>query len=770
MVAGTVSALLLGLSLAGGSLATGNITEDSYFYGESPPVYPSPQGTGAGEWAGAYAKAKAFVAQLTDDEKVNLTAGTWSQNGCSGTITAISRLGFPGLCVNDAENGLRGTDYVNGWASGVHTAATWNRSLAHGRGVHMGREFYTKGVNVILGPVVGPLGRMVRDGRNWEGFAADPYLTGQMVYETVDGLQSSGVATSLKHMIGYEQETNRSPETNSEGQEVQSVSSNIDDETMHMLYLWPFADAVRAGTASVMCSYNRINNSYASQNSKVLNGLLKTELGFQGYVMTDWGAQHTGIASANAGLDMAMPQSSFWGKNLTTAIANGSMEASRLDDMAIRIMATWYLVGQDEGFPTPGIGMAEDLYAPHQRVIATKPDEKSTLLAAAIEGQVLVKNVNNALPLKSPHMLSIFGYDARTPETMDIPSESTAADNPLIINRTLTVGGGSGTNSPAYIDSPLSAIQRQAYEDGTSVLWDTVSKSPEIDPTSDACLVFINAYAGEGYDRRGLYDDYSDELVANVADQCANTIVVVHNAGIRLVDPWIDHENVTAVIIAHLPGQDSGRALVDVLYGRANPSGKLPYTIAHNETDYGNLLNPALPEGIFWLFPQANFTEGQLIDYRAFDAYNITPRFEFGYGLSYTTFDYSSLTIKQSSSSNSSTSSYPPAATTEPGGNPHLWDELLTVSAVVSNTGDVGGAEVAQLYLGIPNAPVRQLRGFEKFYLAAGESVEIDFHVTRRDLSIWDVYAQDWLLQEGPFVVSVGRSSRDLPLQGTFTF
>lgn len=410
--------------------------------------------------------------------------------------------------------------------------------------------------------------------------------------------------------------------------------------------------------------------------------------------------------------------------------------------------------------------MPKDPNTEHHRVIATSPASKDTLLQSAIEGHVLVKNTNKALPLKSPHLLSVFGYDAKGPEVLEYKN-ITFSSSPLIQeNHTLWVGGGSGENSPAYVDAPIDALQRQAQEDGSSVLWNFNSLNPQIDLTSDACLVFINSYATESQDRQSLTDEYSDKLVTNVANKCNNTMVIVHNAGIRLVDAWIENENVTAVIFAHLPGQDTGRALVDLLYGKSNPSGRLPYTVARKAQDYGSLLHPSQREGECWLFPQSNFTEGVLIDYRAFDAHNITPRYEFGYGLSYTTFEYSDLQIRQS---NISTSAYPPNVTIEQGGNPHLFDEVLTVSATVANTGSVDGEEVAQLYIGIPNGPIRQLRGFDKVRIVAGETAPVAFPLKRRDLSVWDVTAQQWHLQEGKYKVYVGKSSRDLPLTGSFS-
>ncbi|KAH8425060.1 beta-glucosidase [Aspergillus melleus] len=752
-------------SLSSAAPAQSNITSDAYFYGQSPPVYPSPESSGTGSWASAYKKAKKLVAQLTPEEKVNLTAGVSANNGCSGNIAPIPRLNFPGFCVSDAGNGLRGTDYVNAWSSGIHDGASWNKNLSRQRAFHMGTEFHKKGVHLFLGPVVGPIGRVVEGGRNWEGYSIDPYLSGALVYETVRGMQSAGVAASTKHYILNEQETYRNPQK-LDGRNVAALSSNVDDKTMHELYLWPFADAVRAGTASIMCSYQRINNSYGCQNSKTLNGLLKTELGFQGYVITDWGAQHAGIAAANAGLDMVMPQTQMWGSNLTKAIANGTMKASRLDDMATRILATWYQLNQDTDFPGSGVGMPKDLNEAHQAVIGKSADSKNVLLQSAVEGHVLVKNTNNALPLRSPKLISVFGYDAKAPDTLQLDLGFKSFSPAIQENHTLYVGGGSGYNAPAYISAPLDALQEQAYQDGTSILWDTASQDPDVNPTTEACLVFINSYATEGYDRPGLVHEPSDALVTNVANKCDNTVVIIHNAGIRLVNAWIDHPNVTAVLFAHLPGQDSGRSVVDLLYGRANPSGKLPYTVAKNAEDYGKLLHPTQASEPYGLFPQDEFVEGVYIDYRAFDRQGIDPQFEFGFGLSYTSYEYSGLSVDTTTTD---ISPYPPLATIQEGGNPHLWNEVVAVSAEVKNTGKRDGDEVAQLYVGIPNGPVRQLRGFEKVHVSAGSTAKVDFSLTRRDLSTWDVQAQQWRLQTGTYDVFVGRSSRDLPLQTQFT-
>ncbi|KAJ5128042.1 hypothetical protein N7448_008821 [Penicillium atrosanguineum] len=779
------------LSLYGLSHSKSLITSDTYFYGWSEPVYPSPNGTGSGDWAAAYNKATALVSQMTLEEKNNLTYGvTVTSNGCAGNIAAITRLNFPGLCLQGSGNGVHETDFVNSYPSGLHIGASWNKSLAHDSGWHMAGEFRKKGVQVALGPVVAPIGRTTTSGRIWEGSASDPYLSGAVAASTVQGMQGQGVISSVKHFVGYEQELYRNPTTNPDNETVESISSNIDDKTMHELYLWPFQDALKAGAGNIMCSYNRVNNSYACQNSKTLNGLLKTELGFNGFVVTDWGGQHSGVGAALAGLDMAMATGkSYWGNDFTKAIKNGSVPISRLDDMATRIIATWYRMGQDESsYPAPGVGITHNISMPHDIVNALTADAKPVLFDGAVEGHVLVKNLDNALPLQSPRLISVFGYDAVAPpqyipnsklfrDPWEIGLEpavfqlAAAAEIASIIdepydyqvafNGTLPVGGGSGASAGPYLSAPLDALQQRAYEDSSAVMWDT-SSSPSmlgVMQASDACLVFINAFATEGVDRSGANDDYSDELVKKVASTCANTIVVIHNAGLRFVEQFVDNPNVTAIVFAHLPGQDSGRAIVSLLYGDSNFSGKLPYTVGKNESDYPAFFHDYAVKP-YKLFPQSDFTEGMLIDYRHFDAYGITPRYEFGFGLSYTTFAFSDLKI---SPVKYGIAAYPSGAV-EQGGAVDLWDSVATVTATVKNSGSKAGAEVAQLYVGIPGGPVKQLRGFDKVHIAAGKSTKVAFHLTRRDLSSWNVITQKWELQSGSYKIYVGSSSRDLPL------
>ncbi|KAI9740353.1 MAG: hypothetical protein M1834_004932 [Cirrosporium novae-zelandiae] len=747
-------------------------------YGLSPPVYPSreltiplsfklhnsrrtAQGNGStsAKWGAAYTKAHTFVNQLTLEEKVNLTRG-YSGN-CLGNTGSVPRLGFNPICFMDTPCGIRVTDFVSAFPAGIHLAATFDKEAMYAWGYALGEEEVGKGVNVALGPVAGPLGRVVRSGRLWEGFSADPYLNGVAMGKTIGGMQEAGVIATPKHWLLNEQEYRRLP-----GDLGESISSNVDDRTLHELYSWPFMDALRAGAGAVLCSYQRANNSYACQNSKLLNGILKTELGFEGFVVSDWGGQQSGVASANAGLDVAMPGAEFWGTNLTNAINNGSVAESRLNDMVTRLLASYYYLGQENDFPDVGI------YSPSVQhpIVDVRADHSKIIREVGAEGHVLVKNVNNTLPLKKPKFLSIFGYDAEVKANPWTNSARYGGGyevnfNWTTFNGTLITAGGSGGNAPPFVVSPFKAIQDRIRADHGILRWDFYSENPTIEPTTQACLVFINAYSSEGFDRWSLYNTFSDNLVKNVAKNCSNTIVIMHTVGIRVVDSWIDHENITAVIFAGLPGEESGNSLVDILYGDISPSGRLPYTVAHNESDYGSVLNSTADAGPF---PQQNFTEGVYIDYRAFDHKDISPRFEFGFGLSYSTFTYSSLTT--TASTNASTAIWPPAAAIIQGGHPRLWDTLYTITCTITNTGSVAAAEIPQLYLSIPDSPKRQLRGFDRVNLSVNETKTVTFELTRRDFSVWDVDAQQWKLQRGSYPLWVGASSRDLKLNDTIWF
>ncbi|KAK5937472.1 hypothetical protein PMZ80_010090 [Knufia obscura] len=747
-------------------VAKNNVEEESEvpLYGQSPAVYPTPVNNGSTSeaWSAAYARAYNLISQMTLEEKVNVTRGY--PGTCTGNTGSVPRLGYAPLCLADAPDGIRGQEFVSAFPAGIHVAATFDRDLQYQYGVALGEEYRGKGINIALGPVAGPLGRVATGGRNWEGLSNDPYLAGAAMGLVTKGMQDSGVIAVPKHYLLNEQEYRRRPSALGE-----AISSNIDDRTIRELYAWPFMDALKAGAASVMSSYQRVNNSYVSQNSKLLNGILKTELGFEGFVVSDWGGQYTGIASANAGLDITMPSAGYWGGNLTLAVNNGTVSEERVNDMVARQLAAFYYLKQDENYPPPSIHSSTQKQMP----VNVQGDHRTLIREIGAAGTVLLKNINNALPLKSPQFLNIYGYDAQTsPSPWMDPSRYGGGYAVNFgwktLNGTLITGGGSGGATPAYVISPFQAIQDRVISQTPpgNLRWDFYSGNPTAYVNAEACLVFINSYASESFDRVNLTDEFSDNLVNNVAANCSNTIVVVHSAGIRLIEAWIDNPNVTSVLFAGLPGQESGNSLAKVLFGDVSPSGRLPYTIARQESDYGS---PEVVNGSVSMdyFPQSDFAEGLYIDYRHFDREGIEPRFEFGFGLSYSEFEYG-MTLNVTDMG-SNIDEYPnPNVRIVQGGHPQLWDTLFEVSIDITNVGDVYAHEVAQLYVTVPGneSPVRQLRGFERLPLEAGQTKSFVFPLTRRDFSVWDVVAQQWRLQRGSYDIAVGASSRDLRADG----
>lgn len=569
----------------------------------------------AQDWDSAYTQARAALSRLSLSEKVGIVTGVgWNPGGeCVGNTHPASSIGYPSLCLQDGPLGVRYATGITAFTPGVQAASTWDLDLIRQRGQYIGEEFRGTGSHVMLGPVAGGLGKIAEGGRNWEGFSPDPYLTGVMVAETIEGVQGVGVQTAVKHYILNEQELNR-----------ETMSSNPDDRTTHELYLWPYVDAIHAESSAVMCSYNKIHGIWACESDFAMNVMLKERLGFKGYVMTDWAAQHSTAASANAGLDMTMPGSNwdggdvYWGPQLQAAVQNGQVPQSRVDDMVTRILAAWYRLGQDEGYP--GVNFNTNVQGNHAENVR----------ACARDGTVLLRNEDNILPLASPSRIAVIGSSA-----IEGRHARNECDDGACNDGAIGMGWGSGAVDYPYFVSPHEAISTRAAAEGAQVTLsntDNASQGATAARGADVAIVFITALSGEGYlevegnrgDRNNLDPWHNgNQLVAAVAEANDNVIVVVHTTGPVILESILSHESVKGIVWAGLPSQESGNALVDVLWGDTNPNGKLVYTIARQRGDYGTQV----------VTGDDNFSEGLYIDYRHFDNAGIEPRYEFGFGL-----------------------------------------------------------------------------------------------------------------------------------------
>lgn len=767
-------------------------------------------------WQVAYQKAKAKIATFTLAEKVNVTTGVgWMGGRCVGNIPPVpytsnpnpkvtdqapdGRAQWPGLCLEDSPTGVRFADYVSVFPAAINAAASWNRRLIRERGLRMGREFRDKGVHVALGPMMN-MGRLPQGGRNWEGFGGDPFLTGEAAYETVLGLQAGGTQACAKHLIENEQEWKRT-----------MSSSEVGDRVEHEIYLHPFLRSIMAGTTSIMCSYNLVNGTYACEDSRIMNEIVKGEYGYQGFIMSDWQAHHSTMA-AITGLDMSMPgdvvfnsNTSYWRETLVTFVENGTIPETRVDDMAARILAGWYMLEQDSpSFP----GVSFDAFRPEDETlndhVDVQRDNYKHIRELGSASIVLLKNEHNALPLGcNKHVGVVSGHE----EVQVATDSQKGAERSIVLigsgagpgragpnqfpdhggsDGHLAIGWGSGTANITYLVTPLDAIQIRAREDRTSVsfLLDDfdLPRAGNMARFKSAALVFLTSDSGEEYitvdgnmgDRKNLTAWHGgDDLVLAVAEQNDNTIVIVNSVGPLILERWIDHPNVTAVVWAGLLGQESGNAIADVLYGAWNPSGRLPYTIGKRLEDYSAQL---VREGRSRDIVAVPYTEGLEIDYRGFDAKNITPRYEFGFGLSYTSFKYDALSIKKISQ---------PAGADEqlirawergeatpklPGISRAFWlhQPVYEVAFTVKNTGSVYGGDIPQMYLNFPESagePPAVLKGFTNTEVAPGQTKAVTLALSRYDLSIWDVAKQGWRRPDGSIGVAIGRSSRDVKLR-----
>ena len=563
-------------------------------------------------WDEAHSKAESALSGLSLSEKVAIVTGIgWNAGGaCVGNTAAVSSIGYPALCLQDGPLGIRFASSATAFTPSIQAAATWDLDLIRERGRFHAQEAKALGVHVLLGPVAGALGKIAEGGRNWEGWSPDPYFTGIAAAATIEEMQAVGVQATIKHYIANEQELNR-----------ETMSSNVDGTTMHELYLWPYYDAVHAGVTATMCSYNQLDGTWACENDEVLNTFLKEEMGYRGYVMTDWGAQHSTVEAALAGLDLSMPGSNFnggdvyWGPALESAVNGGQVPEERVDDMVSRILAAWYKVEQDGEYPS--VDLDRDVQGSHAE----------NVLACARDGIVLLKNEGGILPLSNPESIAVVGSAAVAGDHANNGCADKGCNDGAI-----GMGWGSGSVEYPYFSAPYDAINERASSSVDLSDSDDTSQGASVASGKSVAIVFISANSGEGYievdgnagDRKNL-DPWNNgnDLVQAVAEANENVIVVVQSVGAIILSEIVDLPSVKAIVWSGLGSQETGNALVEVLWGDVSPSGKLVYTIAKSASDY----NAQVVSG------DDNYSEGVLIDYRHFDSAGIEPEFEFGFGL-----------------------------------------------------------------------------------------------------------------------------------------
>ncbi|MBW8487346.1 beta-glucosidase [Actinomadura parmotrematis] len=696
-------------------------------------------------------RARRLVAAMTLDDEIRMVTGIGLYNpaspnrGASGVIPGNPALCVPDLVLNDSSGGIgfqqKGT---TAFPQGIAQGATWDPALIRAYGGVLADEAMRKGVNVVLGPGMN-MARNPRSGRNLEYAGEDPYLTGRMAAGLVRGIQSRPVIATAKHFLLNEQEYDRN-----------TSSSEVDERTLREIYLPPFQDALDAGAGSVMCSYNRVASVHACENKPLLHDLLKDELGFDGFVMSDWGATHSTAPSANAGLDMEMAgdgyfgvsqlQPAAWGAKLKAAVTAGTVPRSRLDDMVRRIATPMFRLGLFEHPPVPG-SVADAR-------TATTPASLAMAGRIAREGSVLLKNSGGLLPLAP---------SARRIAVIGLPASRTGA-------RLASQGFGSN-HVPTFglqpgVTAPLDALRDRAARGGAKVVYDggalpALAAARARD--ADVAIVFVHNAETEGNDRADLKPHQAvcnpflaavpvpnfsqclripgdqDALVSAVAKANPNTVVVLQNGG-PLEMPWLG--SVRSVVENWYPGQVDGDAIAALLFGDADFSGKLPVTFPRKLAD-GPLRTKAQYPGVTDAagVPHSTYSEKLLIGYRWYQARNIQPLFPFGYGLSYTRFAHSDLRVT-------------PAA----GGG-------ATVTAKVTNTGRRTGADVTQVYLRFPAStgePPLQLKGFDRTTLEPGQTATVTVRLDARAFAVWKNGA--WTTAPGCYRVHVGDSSANLPL------
>ena len=646
-----------------------------------------------------------LIAQMTLAEKVDEMHGSALTDGVYAT-PGVDRLGVPGFGMID---GARGVSTIAGNATCFPVAmargATWDPTLEERVGEAIGTEARARGASVILAPVVNIL-RHPRWGRAQETYGEDTVHLGQMGVGFIHGAQQHVIA-SAKHFAANSIEKTRL-----------RVNVQVDERSLREVYLPHFRAAVQRGhTGSIMSAYNKVNGDFCAQNVHLLHDILKGDWGFTGFVESDWFGNHSTAPSANAGLDVEMPFPQFFAQPLVDAVTGGTVSEATIDAAVRRILRAKLCFRLDTDPPVPDPSQIET------------PEHLDLALEVAEKASVLLKNDHAALPLDRSRVASIVVVG-------DLAATADLGDT------------GSSLVTPSFAIAPLDGILAGAGPVAvTHVAGPPLSVADEATvAAADAAVVvagLTSADEGEGQitvgDRTMLgLPGGQDDMISSVAALNPRTIVVLEG-GSAITMPWVDQ--VSAILMAWYPGEEGGQAIADLLFGDVNPSGKLPISFPVAEADLPPFDNVDL-----------TVTYGYYHGYRWLDRNGTTPLFPFGFGLSYTTYQYANLTLDRT--------------TLAPDGR-------LRVTADVTNTGSVAGDEIAELYVSYQGSSVdravRDLKAFARVHLEPGETRTVAFPVRAADLAYWDTTAGAWTVEPITYGVAVGPSSRDLPLQGTFT-
>jgi len=660
---------------------------------------------------------KKIINEMTLEEKASLCSGLDSWH-----TKDVKRLRIPSILMADGPHGLRKqakeTDHSEGkpsipatcFPSGATLACSWDRKLIEKVGIALGEECQAESVSIILGPSAN-IKRSPLCGRNFEYFSEDPYLSSQMAEYHIKGVQSQGIGTSLKHFAANNQEHRR-----------MSVDTIINERTLREIYLASFEKVVKQTQPwTVMCAYNKINGEYCSENKYLLTDILKDEWGHKGFVMSDWGAVNERVKGLSAGLELEMPSS--WGigdKKIIKAIESGQLEEKVLNKAVERLLTVIFKAENNK---------KED-------VSYNKDEHHQLARKVAGECMVLLKNEDHILPFKKNGAIALIGGFAKISRYQ---------------------GGGSSHINPTKIENAYDEMLKIAgnnvrirYAQGYLIDSDEIdesliSEAKETAKNTDMAVVFVglpDRYESEGYDRNHMnIPENHKNLIEAVAEVQKNIVVVLSN-GAPIEMPWAGKAK--SIVEGYLGGQAVGGAIADVLFGITNPCGKLaetfPMKLSHNPS-YINF--PGEDDKV-------EYKEGLFVGYRYYDTKGIEPLFPFGYGLSYTKFEYTDISADKNKIKDTDT---------------------VTIKVKVKNTGSIVGKEIIQLYIrDIESSvirPFKELKGFEKVELQPGEEKEVSFILDKRSFAYYNVDIKDWHVESGDFEILIGKSSKEIVLRKT---